>query len=453
MRFAPFLAVIGQPCAPLLLEVSGPGERSGVTFVGELPTCDFPEFPAAAALDRATASCGPLDLAWSAGRGHDALQAAIDAAPDGGAVLVCPGDHVASALISGRTLEIASLSGDAADTTLRIGGVDVDGDGAADGLVVVGSTVTVSDLRVVGAQGPEHGAIASDGSALRLSHVIASDNAAESGAALHASGGYVEVVDSQFSDNAGGYDGGAIALHDVPCSRVADTTFDANHAGYEGGAIALAPNGSETTLVLERATFRGNSSGYSGGAVSVNGWSPALLYAFDATFDGNDAGYAGGGIGAGGWEPFEVVLVDSDFAVNTSGHDGGAVQIGGWADDLLRVDGGTFTANEAGASGGAIASGGWGHQANSIANATFAGNSAASGGAVSLASTDAANDAVFSGGLFESNTAGDAAIAASGRGDVSGSAVGFLGNEAADVATPCGDEVLSPEGSFSCDSR
>ena len=93
MRLVPVLAVL-QPCADLVLELD---ESDWGIDLDHPPTCDAP-FVDDAARVRPGAACAPGDAAVTDGVGYPTVQAAIDAAPDRGVVLVCPGLMVRVAL-------------------------------------------------------------------------------------------------------------------------------------------------------------------------------------------------------------------------------------------------------------------------------------------------------------------------------------------------------------------
>lgn len=210
------------------------------------------------------------------------------------------------------------------------------------------------------------------------------------GAITNEQGGNATVENCVFSDNSG-IDGGAIANAPKPDSsgtlNVIDSTFTDNAAGSNGGAIDNAHFGPNAfgTVTITGSTFSGNvAQDGNGGAIdSGDSGGVGTLRVSDSTFDHNrtttpDDGFDdatetadGGAIDNADGGAGTATVVDSTFYDNSTGFrdgsgngshtvsvDGGAIanadnSIGG--NGTLNVTGSTFVDNSAEGRGDSIA--------------------------------------------------------------------------------------------------
>jgi predicted outer membrane repeat protein len=158
--------------------------------------------------------------------------------------------------------------------------------------------------------------------------------------------------------------GSAVYLAAVDVS-VVDSTFTDNSAGANGGALYID---CDSSFTIEASTFHGNTSQDSGGAV----YAFCDIDIYDSAFTSNAAVVDGGAVFAEGYVDIET----STFTSNSAGGDAGAVN----SDQELTTYYTTFVDNHAeDGSGGAI----WAQYGAYQDHSTFQGNSAAySGGGV-----------------------------------------------------------------------
>lgn len=249
----------------------------------------------------------------------------------------------------------------------------------------------------------------------------------------------VNIIDSSFTNNIAGGDGGAV-YSTTGAVSVTGSTFSTNAAGAAGGAIFTYNNSYPVTVT--NSTFSGNSSANYGGAISTSGrlsisegsvfhlnssaeggavasWSSEGASITDSTFTSNSALSQSGGAVYG----YGVSALGSTFEDNISSGEGGAIH----AFSSLAVLLSSFDNNDSSGGGGAIALYGYNPQNQSdgllVAESTFTSNSSFVGGAVLV-------DAVFSkwgefsarvfSSTFADNTSGIAggAIAADGNPEI-----------------------------------
>lgn len=118
-------------------------------------------------------------------------------------------------------------------------------------------------------------------------------NRAGGGGAVAALGNAV-VRDSEFDDNFGHHNGGALWISGnvgMTTALVEDCLFT-NNWSSDGGAVSL---GTKSNMTVRRCEFRENTGGQAGGAISAGKDGPLLIE--DCTFTSNEAiGQGGGGI-------------------------------------------------------------------------------------------------------------------------------------------------------------
>ena len=282
------------------------------------------------------------------------------------------------------------------------------------------------------------------------------DNTAKrSGGAVHWSGHYGTIRDSNFTNNiaagevvseiggiVGGGDGGAV-LWVGSNGTVDNCIFTGNVAQNRGGAIFLHGNSTEncTNTTLSKSIFINNTAGLNGGAVDwQEGAHDGVVTYCD--FTNNTASSTGGAIywsghngtilhsnftsnkalgtvngtgpdgsiipgGNGGaivWKGAEGDIINTTFRLNNASRNGGAIfmQAGSNEDcSNITVDGSTFIENYAGVNGGALDWYEGAHDAD-LYNSVFINNTAErSGGAVYWFG----HDGTIVNSTFEYNTA------------------------------------------------
>ncbi|MEQ1569558.1 MAG: MopE-related protein, partial [Myxococcota bacterium] len=222
--------------------------------------------------------CDPttVDAAEVDGAVFTDVRAAVEAAPSGGVVALCDGEHPADGVRVTRDLTITSAAGDRARATLTSAGLEV--------------TAGTLTLRAVTLTGAVDGAVrAAPGTAVVAEDVAFVGNAGRSGAALY--GFDVTVRDSELADNHASEYGGAVLVDAGGSLVVERTTFSANVADLDGGGVHVT----DAAVSFVDVVFLGNSSVGSGGGawVGASGGSVALTR---STFSGNAAVGEGGGL-------------------------------------------------------------------------------------------------------------------------------------------------------------
>ena len=282
------------------------------------------------------------------------------------------------------------------------------------------------------------------------------DNTAKrSGGAVHWSGHYGTIRDSNFTNNiatgevtgeiggiVGGGDGGAV-LWVGSNGTIDNCIFTDNIAQNRGGAIFLHGNSTEncTNTTLSHSIFINNTAGLNGGAVdwqegahdgvvtycdftnntasSTGGaiyWSGHNGTILHSNFTSNKAlgtvngtgpdgsTILGGNGGAIVWKGAEGDIINTTFRLNNASRNGGAIfmQAGSNEDcSNITVDGGTFIGNYAGVNGGALDWYEGAHDAD-LYNSVFINNTAErSGGAVYWFG----HDGTIANSTFENNRA------------------------------------------------
>lgn len=222
--------------------------------------------------------------------------------------------------------------------------------------------------------------------------------------------GTLTATNCTFSNNNGGYQGGAIYSKGATALTVTNCTFAGNQSASEGGAISCE----DTPCTITSSTFSGNRAGRGGAIASI--WyfgSQPSLNITGSTFEGNQA--SGGGGGALYLYGVRATITGSIFnnnAATATWGQGGAIH--NWGD--LTVTGSQFSQNTAKNSGAIWCTG----SRCDISESTFVRNSASSsGGALGIQSmstitrsTFLENQAGDSGGAIFRFTPGDPVIVA-----------------------------------------
>jgi predicted outer membrane repeat protein len=269
---------------------------------------------------------------------HASIQAAVDAAPDGAHLVLCPGVHSGDVLISGKRLTVEGTGATLQNATLAVAG---------------GAHVTIQGL---GFRGGDPAARCT-GAALTLT-----GSTVEDGGGLLADGCTLEIHGGAFLRHSGNEGG---ALHIVGGSFLIEgTRFEANHAATWGGAAYVSGDGTFRDVV-----FSGNTSDNKAGAVYVQGFAPVFER---VRVVGNHAVADGGGIGTHESSPR---FLDCDFEDNVSDDDGGGLRL---HISSAHVERSRFRRNRAaGGDGGGLKVS---HGASLIVDSIFEGNYSISAG-------------------------------------------------------------------------
>ncbi len=286
------------------------------------------------------------------------IQDCIDAAADGDECVVAPGTYFETINFNGKAITVRSSAGASVTTidgtglqnsvvTCKSGeGPDtaLDGftitNGSADsggGMVVIGSSPTVTDCTFSGNFGNTYG-----------------------GGMYNGEGSSPTVTNCTFSDNSTHLSGGGMYNDEGSSPTVTNCTFSGNSSVFPGGGMHNA--GSSPTVT--HCTFIGNSAALGGGGMFNSGSSPAVT---NCTFSGN-TGSRGGGIHNTSSSP---TVTNCTFSGNSATYFGGGISnLGGGNPTLTNC---TFSGNTAGVYGGGMYNGG---SSPAVTNCTFNENTA-----------------------------------------------------------------------------
>jgi hypothetical protein len=184
---------------------------------------------------------------WLEGEQHASIQSAVEAAPVGALIELCPATY-AEALVLHQDLTLRSL-GDATNTTIHAGGL-----GAA--VKVDAGAVTLAGLSFTGGTGfplgpghPHAGGVGSiSTSPLRLEDCAVFGNTAMHGGGLFSRDGELVLVRTEVHSNVAEVDGGGI--HARMGLQLVDSQVHHNLASDHGGGITLV----ETDATLDATT-------------------------------------------------------------------------------------------------------------------------------------------------------------------------------------------------------
>jgi len=329
------------------------------------------------------------------------IQGAIDNAPSGWTILLCPGDYEESLSVTERPVTIQSMEGPDVTTlspdwdsaswgssgpTIALSGVP------SPGLGIVGMTLHNASNAGAG------GAVRCSYSALWMTGNVIVDNTAEDGGGVYAWGCDEDIDGNLFESNTATIMGGAIVSTEF-YGAISNNTFTYNQAGDDGGAIYVYYGAGE----ISDNAFYGSYSANDGGAVYLNQTNGTVVEG--NLFSGNNAADDGGGLRV---YVSYVTVHDNEFSENTAADDGGCVKFshyeseftdntlegcvagdrGGGLEldnDASTVSGNTFTDNQAAYGAGLHSAENEGSM--SLTRNTFTGNVAtACGGAIALES-------------------------------------------------------------------
>lgn len=320
--------------------------------------------------------------------------------------------HALHGQATSRVFTISSPSSDAhaevgiAHMTIRHGVApgSSNPDGSGGGILVIGSTLNLSDVDVALNRAERSGGgVYMFSASGTFANVTFRENEAAAlvgGGLRNWNGSSPVLTDVSFILNRAGTRGGGMHNENGSSPTLTGVTFDHNHASVSGGGLYNSddshPALSDVTIVSNTADSNG------GGMVNVAGGSAVLS---DVTFEANSAGNDGGAL----WnDTDETRLSNVTFTGNQSGNQGGGMYNTNGSPVL---DGVQFESNSATFGGGVFNDGGSGP---AFVNVTFLENEAVEwgGGMRNLASsptlanvTFRQNHANFGGGMNNTGSA------------------------------------------------
>lgn len=289
------------------------------------------------------------------------IQSAIDDAPAGSVLVMCPGTYSGPLAISGKSLTLRGRDG--ADSTI----IDAGDDGPA---LVVANTpspgVTVRGLTLQnGRNAGAGGGVRCTQSRLVINASVIANNVADGGGGLYASFCSLTVTGTLFQNNDGNSRSGGGAWVVDSSGAIDSSRFLGNQAEL-GGGVAIV----EGTMVLRdseirdnvgsvrggglyhssnasvlRTTIADNSSNWIGGGVYVFRHAPTISA---STIRGNTSVNDGGGFYI---HQSRVRLLDNTIAANLAQDDGGGVRV---FESECRLEGNLIQNNQAGDGGGGV---------------------------------------------------------------------------------------------------
>ncbi len=282
------------------------------------------------------------------------IQAAIDAAPAGGTVLVPAGTYPEN-LVIGKDLDLV------AD-----GAVTVDGGAAGPVVSVAGATVLIDGLTLTNGLSDSGGGISSgSGSSLTLVDVQVTGNVATTtGGGLHHVGNELSITGATFSTNQATGNGGAIFTDSASLTSITDSTISDNESFDHGGGIYATG-----ALLVENTIVELNRSGDFGGGIHAG----SSAFITGSLIERNASSSRGGGLYATG--SFE--LSQSTVEANVSFLGGGVADFGAGPSFMHDT---TISGNLGADEGGGLYKGVDGNL--TLVNVTIADNDAAEGTAI-----------------------------------------------------------------------
>ena len=220
-----------------------------------------------------------------------------------------------------------------------------------------GQDVTVSDCNFTSNEAFYGGAILQNqglnhgGLSIEKSRFI-DNNASKSAGAVYASGAFTEIIDSNFTENRAGDEGGG-AIRLTKNSSIERSIFFKNSAIDRGGAVYDSSFFDD--IVVSTCQFVSNFSvnGYAG-AIYSDAMSSILIA--DSTFKENNATLSGGAIYLSySGDSLKYTITRSLFTDNFTEENGGAIALSNdFHGSKLTVSNTTFSKNKAKYDGGAL---------------------------------------------------------------------------------------------------
>lgn len=335
----------GGPCTE---EPCGPGDGGMSDGPGE--HCD-PDDPSSSECELQVCASGAE---------YATIAEAIEAAPDGGRIVLCAGTYAESVQIAGKPLWIVGSDGAEAtilDVQTRGTAVTVVDTGGP-GVILEGLTIRNGLSTVAG------GGVSCSGSVMALRDSVVENSESSEGGGVFASECQLDVLRTRISGNDGGELGGGLAIHGGSGSikaseiqgnvardgggaaivagdfEICDSLFAGNHALLQGGGLHYAGN-----ALIEGNTFSKNTAGWIGGGVYLNEGEP--------TFRDNEVSESMSENDGGGVYIFKGAghFVGNRIIENVSGDDGGGFR---FFESAARVENNRVEGNYASDSGGGI---------------------------------------------------------------------------------------------------
>jgi len=242
------------------------------------------------------------------------IQAGIDAAIDGDAVLVAPGTYVENLLFTGRVIlvrgeagaDVTVIDGGGADAVVRFYGysspfMKLDGFTVTNGSSENGGGIlcweagpTIQNCTITGNDSTSGGGIKiGQGAEPVIENCTISMNTAVHGGGIYCREGSLTVTDCIISGNTVDETGGGIHCSFASSSMtVTGSTFVDNISSWGGGIYAA----SSATATLEGNTFENNTALVESGGGVYGGGTDWIIHS--CKFFGNSAGDDGGGLSA-----------------------------------------------------------------------------------------------------------------------------------------------------------
>ena len=256
------------------------------------------------------------------------IQAAIDGAANGDAVLVSDGTYTENINFKGKTITVKSVNGPAT-TIIDGGGLDI----VVKFVTQETSTSVLAGFTIRNGRPSatnDGGGIAIASSSPTIQNNIITANFGCSGVGIGVSFGSPliqgnTITNNQQSGCSGGTGGGGILIGGASQPQIIGNTISNNSTGSDGGGISLFAAGMP---VIRGNTIIGNTSGGQGGGISMGNQSDAVVT--DNVIKGNTA-LKGGGIatlvpsGANG-----PTVVNNTFSANSAPQGGSELYFSGF---------------------------------------------------------------------------------------------------------------------------
>jgi hypothetical protein len=347
---------------------------------------------------------------------YAAVQEAIDAAPDGFTVAVCPGRYTENLRLEARSLRLLALEGP--EVTI------LDGGGAGPVITVLGCIdLSVEGFTVENGVGESGGGVSAVSSGVTLTNMVLqrnmasgqgggaylsrcsgelrdsviTENSAVEGGGVAVSGGTFAVLDSEITANTAspgeltwnGASGGGGGLWTSGRGELRGLTVSDNVSeGCGGGLYTLNSGGLITESVFEDNTAYGD-----GGGAYLNYTTSEVS---ESRFEGNVAGDDAGGLRL---YVSQGDIHDNVLINNRASDDGGGAKLSHSKSQLSRN---TFTGNETGDAGGGLE---LDNDNSDVVACVFEDNTASRGGG--LNSKDNTAPFVIKDSVFYDNTASE----------------------------------------------
>jgi hypothetical protein len=249
------------------------------------------------------------------------IQAAIDAANNGDAVLVAPGTYVENINFGGKAITVTSesgheatiIDGGAADSVVRF----TSGEGRDS--ILNGFTLQNGRADPIRGLGDGGGIIVGGGSSPTITNDVVSNNHASSGGGIAILSGSPLIRLNTISGNSnnlssGGTAGGGIYIQGPGSAEILDNVISDNVSHF-GAGIGLFSAG---TPIFKRNIIKGNNASQGGGLWIVNDSDPLIV---QNIITGNQASDGGGVYWLGSRGPIFInnTIADNNATSNGSG--------------------------------------------------------------------------------------------------------------------------------------